>query len=335
MGGYEVILTGFADEGPSSKRAEEQLAICRALGMSYYTIRFVDAGEGVKNVMKLSDQEVRRLQALHRDYEMRVSSIGSPIGKIKLVDREDGTTNAYIPFDKYLKEDVAHAIDLAHAFETKLIRGFSFYPPKGDDPWKYVDQSADRLKQIAAKCREAGVTFGLEVEGHLIGQNGALLKALHEQVASDQLCLIYDCGNIVYQGFSALEALDQYRQMEAGMGWIHVKGVRTPKDPAMDAHLKARNLAGFVSVDVGDAGHEMSLRAFRESLPRLNDAWRSRGVPGVFMDLEPHIKSGGQFGGFSGPDGFGVAFRGLLKLLDFVGITYHLTDFYDLKNQPV
>ncbi len=332
MGGYEVILTGFADEGPASKRAEEQLAICRALGMSYYTIRFVDAGEGVKNVMKLSDGEVRRLQGLHRDYEMRVSSIGSPIGKIKLVDREDGTTNVYIPFDKYLKEDVAHAIDLAHAFETKLIRGFSFYPPRGEDPKKYLDQSADYLKQIAAKCREAGVYFGLEVEGHLVGQNGALLKALHERVASDHICLIYDCGNIEYQGFSAAEAVEQYRQMEAGLGWIHVKGVKSPPDPALDADIKRRNLAGFIPVDLGDAGHEQSLRAFREALPRLNEMWRSRGAPGVFVDLEPHVKSGGQFGGFSGPDGFGVSLRGLLRLLSFVGIEYHLTDFYDLRN---
>ena len=38
---------------------------------------------------------------------------------------------------------------------------------------------------------------------------------------------------------------------------------------------------------------------------------KSRGVPGVFLDLEPHVKGGGQFGGFSGPDGFGVALRAL------------------------
>src|SRR5207245_315459 len=118
----EVILTGLADEGPVSKRAEEQLTMCRALGLSYYSIRFVDAGNGVKNVVQLTDEEVRRLQQLHREFEMRVSSIASPIGKVKLLDVEDGTNNRYVPFDQYLREDVARAIALARAFETKLIR---------------------------------------------------------------------------------------------------------------------------------------------------------------------------------------------------------------------
>ena len=54
---------------------------------------------------------------------------------------------------------------------------------------------------------------------------------------------------------------------------------------------------------------------------------RRRGVPGVFLDLEPHLKGGGQFGGFSGPDGMGVALRGLCRVLDYAQIDYHLRDF--------
>ena len=49
------------------------------------------------------------------------------------------------------------------------------------------------------------------------------------------------------------------------------------------------------------------------------------------VDLEPHLKGGGQFGGFSGPDGFGVALRSLCRVLDYVGISYHLRDFDDVK----
>src|SRR5437870_2446898 len=97
----EVILTGLADEGPVSKRAEEQLTMCRALGLSYYSVRFIDLGSGVKNVMQLTDEEVRRLQKLHADFEMRVSSVASPIGKVKLRDVEDGTNNRYVPFERY------------------------------------------------------------------------------------------------------------------------------------------------------------------------------------------------------------------------------------------
>ncbi len=66
-------------------------------------------------------------------------------------------------------------------------------------------------------------------------------------------------------------------------------------------------------------------------IPKLEQKLKRRGIPGVFLDLEPHVKGGGQFGGFSGPDGMGVALRGLCKVLDYVGIDYHLRDFDDVR----
>ena len=59
--------------------------------------------------------------------------------------------------------------------------------------------------------------------------------------------------------------------------------------------------------------------------------FESLGVPGFFLETEPHLKGGGQFGGFSGPDGMGVAVRALCKVLDYVGIDYHLRDFDDIR----
>lgn len=148
----KVILTGFADEGPPSKRAEAQLSMCRALGLSYYSPRFVDCGQGVKNLMALTPEEISFLKDLHDEYEMKVSSVGSPIGKVKLLDIDDGTHNRYVPFDQYLETEVAHAIELAETFGAKLIRGFSFYGPKQDDPRQHVAQAAEYLRAIAEKC---------------------------------------------------------------------------------------------------------------------------------------------------------------------------------------
>ena len=65
-------------------------------------------------------------------------------------------------------------------------------------------------------------------------------------------------------------------------------------------------------------------------MPKLEQKLRRRGIPGVFLDLEPHLKAGGQFGGASGPDGMGVALRSLCRMLDYVGIGYHLRDFDDI-----
>src|SRR5215475_11009343 len=145
----QVILSAFADEAANQKTAVQQFAALAAIGLQYYSIRFIDVGSGIKNVMKLSKAEITKIRHLEDEYGLNVTSIGSPLGKVKLIDREDGTKNAYIPFKKYLAGDVKRACELAHAFETKLIRGFSFYHPRGEDPQPYVSHAVDQLGQIA------------------------------------------------------------------------------------------------------------------------------------------------------------------------------------------
>jgi len=90
-------------------------------------------------------------------------------------------------------------------------------------------------------------------------------------------------------------------------------------------------LAHFVPCDIGLGCYEAVLGDFAQLLPAVERKLRRRGIPGVFLDLEPHLKGGGQFGGFSGPDGMGVAVRALCRVLDFVGIDYHLRDFADVQ----
>ena len=332
MADSEVILSGFADEGPVSKRAEEQLTMMCALGLSYYTIRFIDVGNGVKNVMALTDAEIAVLQELHKAFGISVSSLGSPLGKVKLLDREDGTQNRYVPFEQYLKEDVQRGIDLAKAFDTRLIRGFSYYHPNGEDPWKYLDQAADQLGQIVEACAKAGVVYGLEVESNLIGGDGETLIALYEKIGSPYTCIIPDTGNMESMGHSPDSAYTHYARMKPGVGWIHIKGFNSPAHGAMLAAAEARGLTRFIPVDRGDAGHEQVMRDFKNLVPDIKKRLGPLGVPGVFVDLEPHVKGGGQFGGVSGVDGFGLAFRSLCRMLDYLEYDYHLTSYEDITN---
>ena len=329
----EVILSGFADEGPVDKKAESQLTMLAALGMSYYSLRFVDVGSGVKNVMLLNRSDVRRLRKLHAEFGMRVSSIGSPIGKVKLLDVEDGSTNVYQPFERYLANDVQRAVDLAGEFETKLIRGFSFYHPRGTAPEEHVDEAADRLTRIAEVCARGGVLFGLEVEANLIGQNGRLLQKLYRKVGHPNLCLIFDGGNLSSQNLTATQTLAEYQAMKAGIGWMHIKDYQIDPGLEWQGFVDEERLKNFVPADQGDSAHEAILRDFRQRLPALSRRLRRQGVPGVFLDLEPHLKGGGQFGGVSGVDGFAVALRSLTNLLDYVGIGYRLTDYGDIEAQ--
>src|SRR5690349_24873361 len=106
-----VILSGFADEAAIHKTAVEQFAAFAAIGLEYYSLRFVDVGSGIKNVMQLTKGEVTKLRHLESEFGMNVASIGSPIGKVKLIDTNDGSKNRYVPFKKYLKTEVAKACE--------------------------------------------------------------------------------------------------------------------------------------------------------------------------------------------------------------------------------
>ncbi|MGC3966806.1 MAG: sugar phosphate isomerase/epimerase family protein [Pirellulales bacterium] len=326
-----VILSGFADESANQKTAVQQFCVFAAMGLQYYSLRFIDVGEGIKNVMKLSKKEIQDIRHLEDEYGLNVSSIGSPIGKVKLVDKEDGTKNAFIPFKKYLAEDVKKACELAHAFETKLIRGFSFYHPKGEDPKAYISQAVDQLGKIAEACHRSDLTFGLEIEANLVGQTGELLAEIQKQVKHPAMMLIFDAANILCQGYTTLDVYNQYLAMKPYIGWMHIKDYRHPAPPKRVGHVDEEAIKNFVPADLGQSANELILRDFRDAVPALTKKLAKRGIPGVFLDLEPHVKGGGQFGGFSGPDGMGVALRGLCKVLDFVGLDYHLRDFDDIR----
>lgn len=330
MPNAKVILSGFSDEAAINKTAVEQLAAFAAVGLKYHSLRFIDVGEGIKNVMLLTKGEIQKLRAMQKEYGISVSSIGSPIGKVKLLDIDDGTTNRYVPFKQYLEKDVRKACQLAQAFDTKLIRGFSFYHPKGTNPRDHLPQVVDQLGKITDVCDSEGLIFGLEVEANLVGQTGKLLAEIHRQVKNPAMMLIFDGANLVCQGMTPDEVFAEYLAMKPGLGWVHIKDYRHNTASQRLEHIDEASLKNFVPADVGDTGHEAILRDLASELPKLEKKLIKRGVPGVFLDLEPHVKGGGQFGGFSGPDGFGVALRGLCRVLDYVGIDYQLRNFDDI-----
>ena len=326
----QVLLSALADEAAFDVTAVEQFAALAALGLEYYSLRFIDVGGGVKNVMKLTVAEIRKIRHLEDRFGLNVTSIASPIGKVKLVDKPDGTKNGYVPFKQYLAKDVAKACELAHAFETKLIRGFSFYPPRGADPADFLEEAVDRIGRIAEACHRSDLTFGLEVEANLVGRTGDLLAEIHRRVNHPGLVLVFDAANLVVQGFTTAQVWRQWEAMKPGLGWVHIKDYRKVSARARGRHVEEDQLANFVPADLGAGGHERILADLKTMLPALEKRLTRRGIPGVFLDLEPHIRGGGQFGGTSGPDGMGIAVRGLCRVLDGVGLGYHLRDFDDL-----
>ena len=115
-------LTGFADE--ISDDFGEQLSLLQELGVTHLEFR---SAWGT-NILLLSPDQLERAKQMLDQAGIKVSSIGSPIGKI-LVDED---------FDEHL-EAMRHAVEVAKFFGAPYIRLFSFFIPEGSDPDSHRD----------------------------------------------------------------------------------------------------------------------------------------------------------------------------------------------------
>ena len=67
MNNPEVLISAFADEAANHKTALEQMTALSAIGLRYYSPRFIDVnGTGeVKHVVDLNKAECKRLLKWH------------------------------------------------------------------------------------------------------------------------------------------------------------------------------------------------------------------------------------------------------------------------------
>lgn len=328
-----VIISAFADEAANYRTALEQMTALAAIGLRNYSPRFIDVlGDGkIEHVVDLSPEKLERLKKYHAEYGVSVTSIGSRVGKVKLKDIDDGSHNKYVPFDAYLEGEVAKTIRAAVALETKLIRGFSFYHPRGTKAEDSLDQSAKQIRQITELCAAKGLVYGLEIEPNLVGETGPLLAELAKRVNHPNMVLIFDGGNVAAQNKNPVQVYQEYLATVPWLGWMHIKDYRIDPSLVWTGAVDEERLKNFVPANEGDSGHEMIFRHLREQLPEIEGRLKKLGIPGFYLETEPHLKGGGQFGGFSGPDGMGVAVRVLCSALDYAGIDYHLRTFSDIR----
>ena len=102
-------ISGFSDE--ISADLSEQFDALNKLGIKYFEPRGIDG----KNISELTTDEAIKLKNKMDSYKIAVSSIGSPIGKIKLTD----------DFDNHF-EVFKNICSIAKILGTKYVRVFSF-----------------------------------------------------------------------------------------------------------------------------------------------------------------------------------------------------------------
>ncbi len=264
-------LSAFADE--ISPDVDVQVETLGREGIKHLELR----GAWGKNVLALSDAEIDTVKATLGRQEIKVSAIGSPIGKIKITDE----------FDQHLAA-FERALHLARIFNAPFIRIFSFFMPHGEDPERYREQVLERLHAIVRRAEGSDITLLHENEKEIYGDSPQRCLDLLTQINSPILRAAWDPANFVQCGVRPYA--DGYAALRPFIKYIHVK----------DA---VRATGEVVPAGQGDGEWLATLRALQDS-----------GFDG-FFSLEPHLQQAGPFAGFSGPALFGVAAEAFKSLL--------------------
>ncbi len=266
-----VVLSGFADE--ISPDLDEQLTVLAAESISHLELRSVWS----TNVADLNDAQVDRLRSELENAGVRVSAIGSPIGKIGID----------APFEPEL-ERLRRVADIAGALGTSLVRVFSFFIPQGPDPRLFRTRVIDRMAALAGLAAERGLVLAHENEKEIYGDRPERCADIIATVGSPALRATFDAANFVQCGVRPHS--DAYEMLRPYLVYVQVKD------------------ALAATGEVVPAGHGDG--EVRETLGALRDSGF-----GGYLSLEPHLVMAGRFGGFSGPDAFRLACGALKDLL--------------------
>jgi 3-dehydroshikimate dehydratase len=229
------------------------------------------------NILDLSDDDVRKAKRMLDERGMGVSAVASPIGKVGITD----------DFGAHL-ERFRRALAVAELLETPRIRIFSFYYPEGENAANYRTAVMDRLQMMTDLAAEAGVTLLHENEKGIYGDIATRCADIHMTIPSPHLRAAFDPANFIQEHVRPMD--DAWPLLADVSTHIHIK------DAVMaDGHV----------VPAGEGDGQV-----RELLQALV----ARGYRG-YLTLEPHLKAGGKFGGFSGPDLFHTAVEALKGLL--------------------
>lgn len=242
-----IEISGFSDEIASD--FQTQLKTVNELGMRYISLRGInDKNIGDYSVEMIKKDVVPRL----KQWDIGVSSIGSPIGKIYINDE-----NAFKKQLTMLKA----LCEISQLLNCQYIRIFSFYIPKEDNFDAYKDIVISKLKEFAKIAEQYNIILLHENEKDIFGDIARRCKLILDEVNSPNFKAIFDFANFVQCGENTQ---DCYDLLSDDMAYIHIK----------DAVYKDNF---NVLCGTGDGQIESILVQFFES-----------GYQG-FLTLEPHL----------------------------------------------
>jgi sugar phosphate isomerase/epimerase len=273
-----VTLSGFADEVSPDPR--EQLATLAAESITHLELRSAWS----VNVADLSGAQLAAFRAMLDAAGVRVSAIGSPIGKIPLE----------APLGPEL-ERMRRVAGTARELGTTIVRVFSFFVPAGEPPERHRAEVIDRMAALAGIAAGQDLVLAHENEKEIFGDTPDRCADLITAVNSPALRATFDAANFVQCGVRPFS--EAYGLLRPHLVYLQVKDAIAATGQVVPAGR-------------GDG-------QVRETLAALRDS----GFDG-FMSLEPHLALAGRYGGFSGPEGFRLAARSLKIILNELAIPW-------------
>jgi sugar phosphate isomerase/epimerase len=271
-------LAGFADE--IDPDPDIQFRTLNELGIRF--VEFRSAWD--TNVLDLDDDQIARIKQKLAFHGIRVSAVGSPIGKVGIED----------DFDAHLAR-FDRALWVAEQLETTYIRLFSFFIPEADDPAAHREEVLRRMSALVLRSRGHDVVLCHENEKAIYGDVPARCLDLVKSVGSERLRLVWDAANFVQCGVRPYT--DGYARLRPYLEYVQIK----------DALFETGQV---VPAGQGDG-----------EIDRTNRALYGDGFDG-FFSMEPHLTRAGASKGFSGPELFAKATRAFTGLLEAAGIAY-------------
>lgn len=241
-----LILSAFADEYASS--FDRQLSALNRLGIGHIEVRHVDQ----KNVSTLTLEEVKEAKRKLDGNGIRVSAIGSPLGKIAL----DQDLSAHM-------ETARRVFEYANMLGASLVRVFSFYAPEGKQIVDMRGEVMEALEQMILLARAEGVTLCHENEARIYGNTPERCLELSEYFDGELRC-VFDMGNYVLEGVRPFP--EAYRLLQKHIAYFHIK----------DALFEG----AIVPAGKGAA-----------SIKEILDAHRAYADAPFFVSLEPHLQT--------------------------------------------
>lgn len=263
-------ISAFADE--ISDDLDQQIQTLKANDVGFIELR----GVWGKNVLALSDAEVREVKRRADASGIGFSAVGSPLGKFPL----DGD------FDSQL-EGLKKAMDIAQILGAPYIRLFSFYT--GDeDPALCRGKVLDWLGRMIREAEKTPIILAHENEKGIYGDTGERCLDLLASLPSPAFTGIFDFANFVQCGQRPYQ--DCWLKLKPYISYFHVK----------DALL---NTGEVVPAGQGDGDVQAILaEAFADGFDN-------------FLTLEPHLSLAEANYGRTSPELFHTAADALKAIL--------------------